>query len=112
MEKWKKIEAPYNNYEISSLGKVRNLKTKRKYLSLSRITNSGYVRVALCNNGKAKEHSVHRFVGKYYKEGYSEDKVVNHINKIKIDNREDNLENVTYSENTLHHYATLDDTPF
>ena len=51
MEIWKKIKA-YPNYEISSLGKVKNLNTNQNMKLRKR--DDGYIDVGLTKNGEQK----------------------------------------------------------
>jgi len=55
---WKQIEG--YNYSVSINGEVRNDATER-ILKPSK-NNKGYYELNLCNNGKAKNHKVHRLV--------------------------------------------------
>ena len=60
-EIWKPYINKDFNYEISSLGKVRNTKTKHELTSLK--NNSGYYCIKLTtNNNKTVHHSVRRRV--------------------------------------------------
>ena len=107
-------------YQVSNLGKIKSVERKVKYQNGFRtvkekekktfIGKQGYERVELSKDGVNKKYNVHRlvaeaFVDKYEKENYYERYLeVNHINGIKSDNRAENLEWVTRSENELHAY--------
>jgi hypothetical protein len=67
----------------------------------------GYLRVALCRNGVRQSHSVHRIVAKAFLSNPNNLPEVNHINGIKTDNREENLEHCDCSYNHLHAYRVL-----
>ena len=87
-------------YEVSNLGKVRKKSTKRELVGhLTR----GYHRVGLTKNYRTINKSVHKLVLQSFV-GNKEGLVVNHKNGIKTDNRLENLEWVTVSENTQHSY--------
>ena len=66
---------------------------------------NGYLSVALLCNGKKKQHSVHRLVAKAFIPNPENKREVNHINGIKTDNRINNLEWNTRSENNKHAFV-------
>lgn len=96
-EEWQKIPN-YDNYSISSYGRVRNDNT---LLLLKPSLTCGYNKVRLSNNGKVKDVMIHKLVYcifnsiKEIPKGY----VIDHINGIKTDNKLDNLRLITLSEN-------------
>lgn len=100
-EIWKKIEG-FENYEISNLGRVRSIKKGKEKILKGGIDNNGYHHITLCKNGKVKTITIHKLVAiaflNHIPNGF--EKVVNHINFIKTDNRLENLEIVTTRENT------------
>lgn len=90
------------DYFVTKEGKVFS---KRKFnklteLKLSKTGHKGYVKVRISN----KDYFVHRLVAKAYLINLFDKKVVNHINGIKHDNRVQNLEWCTRSENSKHAY--------
>ena len=90
----------YPNYIITRDGKIYS-KSYKKYLS-TRI-NSGYEYVTLYNNSKkGKDLSVHYLVGKVYIPNPDNYPMLNHKNFDKKDNRIENLEWISYSENMKH----------
>lgn len=98
-EIWKKIPNEYGNYEISNYGNIRN--NKNHCLS-KRKQNSGYLLVHLYKNGKRKAMTVHRLTAIVFINNPRNKKYINHINANKIDNRIENLEWCTASENMQH----------
>lgn len=101
-EIWKKIEVT-PEYEISNLGRVRNKNTK--YILRPLKDKDGYLRLLLRNKGYNKVNTIiiHQWVARcFLKKKAKKELVVNHINEIKQDNRFNNLEWVTQSENTNH----------
>jgi hypothetical protein len=100
-EIWKPCFNYENKYEVSNYGKIRKIKTKRELIG--HISSQGYRRVSLSKDNKNTNRSIHRLVIQSFF-GDSPDKVVNHKNGIKTDNRIENLEWVTISENTCHSF--------
>ena len=98
-EVWKPIKGYENYYSISNLGNVRNDKTHR--ILQGDCNTVGYKRVILYVPIK-KRFFVHRLVAYHFVDGYSNEFVVNHKNGDKKDNRAENLEWVSRSENDFH----------
>ena len=96
----KKLIKGYENYSVSTEGVVVNEKSN-KILGLY-ISNTGYERVTLSKNNKTKKFSIHRLIADAFIPNTENKPQVNHINEIKTDNRVENLEWVTQSENALH----------
>ena len=97
IESWSDV-AGYDNYEVSSLGKVRNKNTGR---ILKPSLHGGYKIVGLSNK-KPKTFSVHQLVAKSFIENCENKPQVNHKNKNKCDNSLENLEWNTATENNIH----------
>lgn len=93
----------YDNYYIFDNGQIYNKKRKN---FLKHIENlKGYCYVTLCKNSKKKNYYVHVIVAEHFIEKKKDCTFqVNHINKIRNDNRLSNLEIVTRSENMIHAY--------
>lgn len=100
---WKSI-TDYPKYEVSNHGGIRNKKTKK--LLKARINGYGYGRVTLYNQDGASDKSVHRIVAQEFCDGYENGLDVNHIDGCKANNRADNLEWCTRSENIKHAFQT------
>lgn len=96
-EVWKDIKG-YPNYQISNLGNVWSVKRQRK---LSPYTNNkGYKAInIIAANGKRKGELIHRLVALAFIDNPEGKPEVNHINHIRDDNRVENLEWVSKSEN-------------
>lgn len=111
-EIWKDIENYEGFYQISNLGNIRSLDRIRKSkhgtakikgVNLKQsITNAGYKQVVLRKFNIPQNASVHRFVIIAFLGVNKFKREVNHINGIKTDNRIENLEWVTRSENGFH----------
>lgn len=105
MEKWLKVKGYEERYEISDMGRIRRLSDGG--LMRPAINQNGYQHVVLSKNGKTKDFRVHRLVATHFIENKAGKRDVNHKNGIKTDNRADNLEWLTHSENELHKIYTL-----
>lgn len=91
------MKPPYDKYEISNLGKVRN--TKTNYYFSSNSDESGYQRISLSHNNKSKSYMIHRLVCEYFSKEFDDKLYVNHIDGNRGNNDINNLECVTIKEN-------------
>ena len=116
VEVWKDIKGYEGHYQVSDLGRVKSLSrvvksrvgvfgTKKEIILKTFKNGDGYLKYKLCINGKEKSVISHRLVANEFLENPFNKPQVNHKNGIKDDNRVDNLEWVTSSENVIHSLA-------
>lgn len=101
-EEWRPIIEYEGLYEVSNLGRVRNIKTHK--LVMQSVVVSGYKRVTLYKENKPKTKLVHRLVAEAFLPNPNNLMVVNHKDCNKLNNIVTNLEWCTQSYNTSYHY--------
>lgn len=99
-------------YLIDSLGNIVSCPRQQgsrfvnQYKILgTKVNKFGYKEVALSKDGKTKTVLLHRLIAIHFVPNPDNLPVVNHKNGIKTDNRIENLEWVTRSQNTKHAYV-------
>ena len=114
---WKEIKGYEGKYIISNYGEIISLprykknNSKMQYVEPKQICqtinkHNGYVYVQLWNDAKYKNIRLHKLVAENFlikSEGKTQ---INHIDGNKQNNKADNLEWCTASENIIHAYRT------
>jgi len=98
-EIWKSI-TEYPNYEISNLGRVKNIINNN--ILKPCLSSSGYFRCTLVKNKINKTFLIHRLVAITFITNLENKPTVNHIDKNKLNNKLNNLEWATYKEQNCH----------
>lgn len=120
-EIWKEISGYEGYFEVSNLGNFRSRDRFIKYKSTgtrlypgkplkTETIVEGYQRIVLMKDAIKKRYMCHRLVAQEFIPNPDNKPYVNHINGNKADNRAENLEWVTQSENELHSHSVLGNT--
>ena len=120
-EEWKDIQGFEGLYQISNYGRVKSLERIKNCKSSNQFTTfdsiiivkervmklkkDRYLRVQLYDkNGYSRYYSVHRLVGDAFIKNNDKKPIVDHKNNNTYDNRANNLQWVTYSDNAKYSY--------
>jgi len=105
-EVWKPVIGYEGWYSISNLGRVRRDKSissgKAGHINKNLTDAYGYAVTFLCANAHARQYKVHRLVAAAFIGPCPAGWTVNHKNRIKADNRPENLEYMTHADNMRH----------
>lgn len=107
MTNWVAIEGYEGIYAVSDDGQVMSMNYKKSKLPgiMTQSIRRGYPSVTLCKSGtKQRWGTVHTLVAHHFIGPRPKGLTINHKNGIKSDNRVENLEYCTISENRLHSF--------
>lgn len=123
-EIWKDVKGYEGLYQVSNLGRfkslervlIRNRKGNSKLPIKEKILKpyyckKGYLRIGFRKDKKLITFSTHRIIAQHFIDNPENKPQINHINGIKDDNRIENLEWCTPSENLKHSYDILNRKP-
>ena len=112
-EVWLPVVGYEGLYSVSNLGRVRSeartvirtdgrIQDVPEKMMILFPSNCEYLRVGLNKDNRQKSHLVHRLVAKAFIDNPEELPQVNHLNRVRTDNRLENLEWTTAKENIKH----------
>lgn len=104
-EVWAAVIGYEQFYDVSNMGRVRRVsgyRCRRTFIKKGVVNRYGYERMCLSKQGVVKIFSTHRLVCTAFISNVLNKPYINHINGIKSDNRAENLEWCTQSENIRH----------
>lgn len=96
MEIWKQIDY-FPNFEVSTLGRVRNIRTGN--ILKAHNAGKGYMVVHISKDGKLHCPKIHKLVAEAFIDNPENKTQIDHINCDRTDNRVENLRWVTAKEN-------------
>lgn len=105
-EKWVRVNGYEERYEVSDLGRVRNIETGHLLKHSISGGGGGYQAVALCRNGHIDRRLLHRLLMEHFVGPCPSGHEVNHKDGNKRNFNLTNLEYVTRKENRAHAVRT------
>jgi NUMOD4 motif-containing protein/HNH endonuclease len=114
LESWKAIPGYELLYEASDQGRIKSLagwRWRKDRVLKPHTKSNGYQSVQLTRNGVGKSFYIHRLILLTFAGPCPAEYECNHRNGRKDDNRLENLEYLTRSENVLHSIYVLQNSP-
>jgi len=108
MEEEFKVIKGFENYSISNLGNVANMKTAK--IKKPRINTSGYYIIDIRNNGKTATKYIHRLVAQEFIPNPTNKPCVDHIDNNPLNNNANNLRWCSNSENQMNRAISSNNT--
>ena len=117
-ETWKSITGWEKSHCVSNLGRVKSLKRVIKNtgknteyvidekIMKTNLVGAGYMGLIIGTNGIKKRFYLHRLVAEAFIDNPENKPCINHKDGNKLNNYIENLEWVTYKENSIHGYKT------
>lgn len=99
-EQWKKIEN-YSHYYVSSFGRIKSMFGNKEKILIQNL-KGGYLACSFSEANKKKSIHIHRLVALHFIDNPRNDKIVNHKDGNKCNNKVENLEWMSTKENNLH----------
>lgn len=110
IEIWKDSPYPFTGYKVSNMGGIKRKKGPFWVMKAVHMDKDGYITTSVVNRSNNSETTarVHRLIALTFLENPNPklNTVINHKNEIKYDNRVDNLEWTTISNNTKQSFKT------
>ena len=106
-EVWKEIPAYNGDYFVSNYGRIKSCKRAPIIMKPSHSSKYPYHKVQLFKKGKYKIFPIHRLVAENFIPKVEGKDYINHIDGNPSNNRADNLEWCTLSENSWHSWNII-----